>query len=264
MNIADEAIGAGNSAGSSSFRRWVRVMPALLLVAAAAFVAAYYVPLHRAHVLLLEEQRKSNQRGKELEQTLSQVRGELQAKAAQIEKGEAERQQTEAAKRSGLDRVEQIKAELAGKLDKHVKKGVAGVAVAEGQAFVALSESAVFLPNTVDVSPQGQALLCQVSGALSASGGGQAPLRVGAVSGPPASVPAPLQAAYPTPWELSAVRAATVTQTLQDKCAVAGARLSAVGHAEHDPAAAALGETKLPPGRVELSVALPGASPAAK
>ena len=257
MNIADDAFAAGNSAGSSSFRRWVRVMPALLLVAAAAFVAAYYVPLHRAHVLLLEEQRKSNQKSKELEQALSQVRGELQAKAAQVDKIEAERQQTEAAKKSGLERLDQIKAELAGKLDKHIKKGVAAVAVADGQAFVVLSESAVFLPNTVDVNPQGQGLLCQVSGALSASGGGQAPLRVGAVSGPPDSVPPALQAAYPTPWELSAVRAATVAQALQDKCSVAGARLSAVGHAEHDPAAAALGATKMPPGRVEISVALP-------
>ncbi|WP_437590953.1 hypothetical protein [Sorangium sp. So ce1000] len=264
MSIADEAIAAGNSAGTSSFRRWVRVVPALLLVAAATFVAAYYVPLHRAHVLLLEEQRKSNQKSKDLEQTLSQVRGELQAKTAEVEKSEAERQQSEAAKKSGLERVEQIKAELAGKLDKHIKKGVAAVAVAEGQAFVALSESAVFLPNTVDVSPQGQSLLCQVSGALSASGGGQAPLRAGAVSGPPDSVPAALQAAYPTPWELSAVRAATVAQALQEKCAVAGARLSAVGHADHDPAAAALGETKLSPGRVEISIALPGGSPAGK
>ncbi|WP_433933602.1 flagellar motor protein MotB [Sorangium cellulosum] len=261
MSTGHEGIAAGNSAGSSSFSRWVRAITALLLVASATFVAAYYVPLRRAHMLLIQEQQKSVQKARELEQTLGQVRGELQAKAAEFDKVEAERQQAAAAKRSGLERAEQLKTEVAGKLDKPIKKGVAAVAVADGHAFVALSESAVFLPSTVDVSPQGQGLLCQVSAALSASVG-QAPLRVGAVSGPPDSVPPALQAAYPTPWELSAVRAATVAQALQDKCAVAGARLSAVGHAEHDPAAAALGETKLPPGRVEISIALPAASPA--
>ncbi|WP_437735093.1 OmpA/MotB family protein [Sorangium sp. So ce1335] len=263
MSTRGEGIAAGNSAGPSSFSRWIRVVPALLIIGGATFVAAYYVPLRRAHMLLIQEQQRSNEKGRELEQTLSQVRGELQAKAAEVDRLEAERQQAAAAKRSGVERVEQLKTDLAGKLDKQIKKGVAAIAAADGHVFVALSESAVFLPSTVDVSPQGQGLLCQVSGALS-SIAGQAPLRVGAVSGPPDSVPPALHAAYPTPWELSAVRAATVAQTLQDKCAVAGARLSAVGHAEHDPAAAALGETKLPAGRVEISIALPGASPAQK
>ncbi|WP_437781746.1 hypothetical protein [Sorangium sp. So ce1097] len=263
MSTRDEWIEAGNSAGSSSFSRWIRVVPALLLIASATFVAAYYVPLRRAHMLLIQEQQRSNQKGTDLEQTLSQVRGELQAKTAELDKLDAERQQAAAAKRTGMERVEQVKTEIAGKLDRHIKKGIAAVAAAEGRAFVVLSEGAVFLPGTVDVSPQGQGILCQVSGALSASGG-EAPLRVGAVSGPPDAVPPALHAAYPTPWELSAVRAATVAQTLQDKCAVPGARLSAVGHAVHDPAAAALGETKLPPGRVEISIALPGAPPAGK
>lgn len=261
--MGDEGFGAGNSAGSSSFSRWIRVVPALLLIGSATFVAAYYVPLRRAHMLLIQEQQRAHEKSSELEQTLSQVRGELQAKTAELDKLDAERQQAAAAKRSGLERVEQLKTEIAGKVDKHIKKGIAAVAVAEGRAFVALSESAVFLPGTVDVSPQGQGLLCQVASALSASGG-EAPLRVGAVSGPPAAVPPALHTAYPTPWELSAVRAATAAQTLQDKCSVPGARLSAVGHAVHDPAAAALGDTKLPPGRVEISIALPGASPAPK
>ncbi|XXX78417.1 hypothetical protein WMF30_06560 [Sorangium sp. So ce134] len=255
MSTANE-VAASNSAGSSGFRRWVRLVPALLLVASATFVAAYYVPLHRAHVLLLEEQRKSNQRGKDLEQTLSQVRGELQQKTAQVEKLEAERKQTEDAKKSGLERIEQLKTELAAKLDKPIKKGVAAVAVADGQAFVVLPETAVFAPYKLDVSPQGRALLCQVAGAVAAIG--QAPIRVGAVSGPPDQVPPVLLRDHPTPWALSAARAASVAQALQDACSVPGARLSAVGHAEHDPAGAALGESKLPPGRVEISIALPG------
>lgn len=256
MSTANEAVAASNSAGSSGFRRWVRLVPALLLVASATFVAAYYVPLRRAHVLLLEEQRKSNERGKDLEQTLSQVRGELQAKTAQLEKIEAERQQTEAAKKSSVERVEQLKTELAAKLDKQIKKGTAALAVADGQAFIVLPETAVFLPYKVDVSPQGRVLLCQVASTVAAVG--PAPIRVGAVSGPPDLVPPVLQRDYPTPWALSAARAASVAQALQEACSVPGARLSAVGHAEHDPAGAALGETKLPAERVEISIALPG------
>ncbi|WP_437571667.1 hypothetical protein [Sorangium sp. So ce542] len=261
MSTADE-VGASNSAGSSGFRRWVRLVPALLLVASATFVAAYYVPLRRAHLLLIEEQRRSNQRGKDLEQTLSQVRGELQQTTAQVEKLEAERRQTEDAKKSGLARVEQLKTELAGKLDKQIKKGTAAVAVADGQALVALPETAVFLAHKLDVSPQGRALLCHVAGAVAAIG--QAPIRVGAVSGPPDLESPALKSGYPTPWALSAARAASVAQTLQDACSLPGARLSAVGHAEHDPAGAALGESKLPAGRVEISIALPGEPGGAK
>ncbi|MGK3966573.1 hypothetical protein WMF38_20590 [Sorangium sp. So ce118] len=262
MSTRGEGIAAGSSAGSSSFSRWVRVVPALLLVVSATFVAAYYVPLRRAHLLLIQEQQKANQKGKELEQTLSQVRGELQAKTAEVEKLEAERQQAAAVKRSGLERVEQLKTELAGKLDRQIKKGVAALAVVDGQAFVALPESAVFVANKTDVSLQGQGLLCQVAGALSTAG--QGPIRVGAVSGPPDSVPPALQGAYTTAWALSAARAASVAQAVEAKCSIPGARLFAVGHAEHDPAGAALAESKLPPGRVEISIALPGAAPAEK
>ncbi|HTN85395.1 MAG TPA: hypothetical protein VL242_16970, partial [Sorangium sp.] len=102
MSTRGEGIAAGSSAGPSSFSRWVRVAPALLLVASATFVAAYYVPLRRAHLLLIQEQQRSNQKAKELDQTLSQVRGELQAKTAEVEKLEAERQQAAALKKSGL------------------------------------------------------------------------------------------------------------------------------------------------------------------
>ncbi|WP_437669191.1 hypothetical protein [Sorangium sp. So ce131] len=262
LSMGDEAITSGKSARSPGFWRWSRVLPALLLVGSATFVAAYYVPLRRAHLLLIAEQQTSSQKAKELEQTLSQVRGELDAKTAQVEKLEAERRQIEAARRSGLDRVEQLKTELSGKLDKQIKKGVAAIAVADGQAVVALPESAVFAPYKLDVSPQGQLLLCHVASALSA--GNEAPIRVGAVSGPPDQTPPVLLRDHPTPWSLSAARAASVAQVLEEKCAVKGARLSAVGHAGNDPAGAALAESKLPAGRVELAVALPSAPADAK
>ncbi|WP_234024044.1 hypothetical protein [Sorangium cellulosum] len=259
--MGDEAITSGKAARPSGFWRWSRVLPALLLVASATFIAAYYVPLRRAHMLLIAEQQSANQKGKELEQTLSQVRGELDAKTAQLEKLEAERRQIEDARRSGLDRIEQIKTELSGKLDKQIKKGVAALAVADGHVVVALPESAVFAPSRLDVSPQGQVLLCHVASALSA--GNEAPIRVGAVSGPPDQTPPALLHDHPTPWSLSAARAASVAQVLEGKCAVPGARLSAVGHAGHDPAGAALAEST-PAGRVELAVALPGTSAGAR
>lgn len=261
MSMGDEASAAGNSARFASGSRWGRVLPALLLVASATFVAAYYVPLRRAHVLLVEEYQKSSQKSTELEQTLSQVRGELQAKAAQADQLEAERRKVEAAKKSGAEQGERLKTELAGKLDNHIKKGTAAVAVVEGRALVALAESAAFLPNTLDVSPHGRLLVCDVARTLATSS--DAPLSVGAVSDPKAPAPPALQAAHPTPWALSAARAASIAQLVEEKCGVPGARLSAVGHGAHDPAAAALAGSKLPPGRIELAIALPGNSHAA-
>lgn len=258
MSMGDEAIAAGNSARS----RWGRMLPALLLVAGATFVAAYYVPLRRAHVLLMDEYQKANQKSRELEQTLTQVRGELQAKAAQADKLEAERRQVEAAQKSGVEQGERLKSELSGKLDGHVKKGAAAVAVAEGHAIVALAESAAFMPSTLDVSPHGRLLLCDVARTLATTS--DAPLRIGAVSGPAGSAPPALQLAHPTPWALSAAKAASVAQLVEEKCGVPGARISAVGHGVNDPAAAALAGSKLPPGRIELSIALPGASSGAK
>ncbi|MGK4005207.1 OmpA family protein [Sorangium sp. So ce1036] len=260
MGGDDEAAAARQRARSSGASGWVRVLLALLLVASATFVGAYYVPLRRAHVLLTEEHQRSSQKGRELEQTLTEMRAELQAKTAVVEKIEAERRQAEAAQKSGRERVEEIELVLSTTLERHIKKGVVAVSVERGRALVALAESAVFAPQTLDVSPQGRQLLCQAASALATSG--EAPIRVGAVSDPAHAAPPALQQAHPTPWALSAARAASVAQFLEEKCAIAGARLSAVGHAAHDPAAAALAGSKLPPGRVELAMALPGASPA--
>lgn len=257
MSEGDTVTVARPRARSSS--GWARVLPALLLIASATFIGAYYVPLRRAHLLLTEEHQRSSQKSEELERTLTQVRGELQAKAAVVEKIEAERRQAEAAQKAGVEQVEQLKLVLSETLDRHIKKGIAAVAVDGGRAVVALAENAVFVPQTLDLSPQGRQLVCQAARVLTT--GGEAPIQVGAVSDP-AEVASPvLQQAHPTPWALSAARAARVAHALAEKCAIAGARLTAVGHATHDPAAAALAESKLPPGRIELTMALPGAAP---
>src|SRR3954462_15969984 len=59
--------------------RWGRVFAGLLFVAVATLVAAYYVPLYRAHEKLAEQYRELGQRSQGVSETVTRVQSELKA-----------------------------------------------------------------------------------------------------------------------------------------------------------------------------------------
>jgi chemotaxis protein MotB len=244
QDMADADLGPyGKSRGT----RWGRVFGGLFFVAVATFVAAYYLPLFRAHQKLADQYRELGQRSQGLSVTVSRVQGELKAATAARDQLQAEHDLHESAKTSSGAQQERAKAALSSKLDKYLKKGSAALGVNAGSLVVAFDSALLFLPQRLDLTAAGRALLCDVAKTSEAKA-----LKVRASLAPGSVVAPALAASYPSPWALSAARAAAVVQVLEQSCSFPAAQLSATGDGSQ-PLAAGL---KLSGDPVELEVAL--------
>ena len=204
--------------------RWGRLFLGLLFVATATFVAAYYVPLYRAHQRLAAQYSEVNQRTQQLNDQLGKAQSELKAASDQRDRLQAEHDQGESSQKSRADQLEHARAALSTKLDKLVKKGAVAVVVDTGALFVVFDSATLFLPQKLDVNPGLRSTLCDVvksSEAKSVAAHGA--IADGAV------VPPALAASYPGAFGLTAARAAAVAQVLQETCQVPAAQLSATG-----------------------------------
>ena len=237
--------------GKSPGTRWGRVFTGLLLVVGATFVAAYYLPLYRAHQKLGDQQRELTGRAQKVSERLNKTELDLTAMTAQRDQLQAEHDTLEREKKSVSERQERVRVALSSKLDKFVKKGTVAVVVSGNSLFVALDGSLVFMPQKVDVTPGGRALLCDIATTSAAKS-----VAVRDSLAPGVSVPPALAASYANPWALSAARAAAVAQALHDACAFPASELSATGNGSDDPLATELKSLKLVGDHVELALAL--------
>ena len=231
--------------------RWGRVFTGLLLVGCATFVAAYYLPLYRAHQKLGDQYRELGQRSQTLSESVSQTKLELKTTTEQRDQLQAERAQKESSKKASVDQLERVRVALSSKLDKFVKKGNVAVAANTGSLMVAFDSALLFVPQKVDLSPAAHTLLCDV-----VKTGEAKAVAVGNSLGDAGVVPPALLKSYPTPWALSAARAAAVAQALEADCSLPASQISATGNGKHDPAASLLSNAKLPLDRVELELTL--------
>ena len=231
--------------------RWGRVFVGLLLVAGATFVAAYYLPLYRAHQKLGEQYRELSQRTQTLIDSVSKSELELKATTVQRDQLQSEHDQREGVKKTASDQRERVRAALSSKLDKFVKKGSALVVVTDASLFVALDSALLFSPQKLDLAAPGRALLCDV-----VKTGEAKSVAVRDTLAEGTTLPAALAKSFPSPWAFSATRAAVVAQALQDACAFPASQLSATGNATRDPLSSQLANLKAPIDRVELELAL--------
>lgn len=232
----------------SGGNRWGRIVLLLVIVASVTFVAAYYVPLLRAHGDLTAEHRRVADKVQSAEREVTSARTELKSSREKLAALQAERQAQQAVNFQPIgntpstEKLDAARVQLTALLDKHVKKGLAVVALQDGQLLVALADALVFAPRKLDVTPAGRALLCQLAktsdGALRVVGTdtGQKP-------------PPGLAQRYPSAWMLRGARAGSVVEVLENKCSVPAARLSAAGSAK---ASAKLGGAKPPAQHLEL------------
>jgi len=227
----------GNSRGTS----WGRVFVLVLLVGMGTFVAAYYLPLYRAQQKLSEQYRDASQKSQGLSDAVTKAQSELKSVSTDRDRLQAEHDQRENAKKTETDQLERIRNDVSTKLDKLVKKGSALVAGTGGSLLVALDVAALFVPQKLDLSPGGRALLCDV-----AKSTGNLSLHVSGSMADDASVPAGLEGSFGNPWALSSARAAAVAQSLEEKCSFPAAQLSATGHGKHDPFSSQLASLKAP------------------
>jgi len=205
--------------------RWGRVFGGIVFVAVATFVAAYYLPLHLAHQKLADQYRELGQRSQALTESVTKTQAELKAVTEARDRLQAEHDARENAKKSTGEQHERTKAALSSKLDKYLKKGNAALLVNGGSLFVAFDSALLFLPQKLELSPMGRALLCDVVKSSEAKA-----LTVRASLAAGSVVPPALAVSYPSAWALSAGRAAAVAQVLEQACAVPAAQLVATGN----------------------------------
>lgn len=218
--------------GKSQGTRWGRVFGGLLFVAVATFVAAYYLPLYRSHQKLGEQYRELGQRAQGVSDTVTKLKLELKAASESRDQLQAEHDLRESAKKATSDQQERVRGALSAKLDKFVKKGNAALLASGGSLFVGLDSALLFVPQKLDLTPIGRALLCDVAKTSEAKA-----FTVRASLAPGSVIPPALAAAYPSSWALSAGRAAAVAQVLEQACAVPAAALSATGSGTQAPRA---------------------------
>jgi chemotaxis protein MotB len=230
--------------------RWGRVFTGLLLVASATFVAAYYLPLYQAHQRLGAQFRELGQRSQTLADSVSKAQAELKSTTQQRDDLQAEHDKRDVSQKADADKAERVRATLASKLDKFVKKGSLAVVADAGSLLVALDSALLFQPQKLELTPGAHTLLCD----LIKSGEAKTVTVRSSVGDVPASPV--LAKSYPTPWALSAARAAAVAQSLEADCALSPASISAEGDGKHDPAAAKLTAAKLPADHIELELGL--------
>lgn len=198
----------------------------LAVVGIATFVAAYYLPLYRAHETLTNEQRALSQKIESLEAELGKTKHELENVTREKSDLLAERDERDGAAKAKAEKVSSLKRDLEAKLEKFTAKGGVALTVAGESVIVAVGEGAAFLPAKSDVSLRGKVLLCEIAKAASGR-----PLELGAVSGE-----AP--ASFDSNWAFTAGRAASAAATLESKCGVSAQKLSAKGYgAESSPEA---------------------------
>jgi chemotaxis protein MotB len=210
--------------GKSRGTRWGRVFLGLLFVAVATFVAAYYLPLHRSHQKLADQYRELGQRSQGLVEAVSRAQGELKRTSEARDQLQAEHDLHESAKKSSGEQLERAKVALSSKLDKYLKKGNAALLVSGGSLFVAFDSALLFMPQKLELTPAGRALLCDVAKTSEAK-----LLTVRASLAAGSVVPPTLAASHPSPWALSAGRAAAAAQALEQGCSFPAAQLSAIG-----------------------------------
>jgi chemotaxis protein MotB len=226
---------------------WAGLLVGVALVACGTFIFAYYVPLYRAHETLATSHGRIMQQIKGLEDTLSQAQATLKSEIAKRETLESEKRQRDSATKSSAGELEPIKGTLAQKLEGPISKKQGAVALDGERVVVVLGSSALFSPGKVDVSGSGKNALCEIGKAA-----GTRPVRIEATTDD-GGVPALLKLKYTNEFALSAAAAASVANTLEDKCSVPAAKLTASGYANKPPRKA-LESTKIAGLRVEIEI----------
>jgi chemotaxis protein MotB len=143
---------------------------------------------------------------------------------------EAERQAREAR----LAEVQGTYDELVGKLEEEIQRGEVKISELKGKLTVNVVDKVLFDSGRSALKPAGIKVLQQIGDVLKSAADKNIQ-----VEGHTDNVPirGPLTQTYPTNWELSTARATTVLHFLQDKSAIPGERLSAVGYGEYSPIA---------------------------
>lgn len=203
---------SGKRSGGSKFGRF---LVAVLVVGGATFVAAYYVPLLRAHRALTALYGQTRDHAHATEQKLALAEAALKTTTAERDGLKEQEQKRDTDAQSRQKRTDLLASELSEKLKKHFDKARLTLSTAGDRVNLSVGEGTLFLPGKDDPTQQGALLLCDIAKAA-----GSHPLRIRAsVVGEPA-------AGAGKPWATRTAIAARVADALAEKCAVSKEGLS--------------------------------------
>lgn len=124
--------------------------------------------------------------------------------------------------------------ELVGKLEEEIQRGEVKISELKGKLTVNVVDKILFDSGKAVLKPAGINVLQQIGDILKVAADKDIQ-----VEGHTDNVPisGTLAQKFPSNWELSTARATTVLHFLQEKAAISGERLSAVGYGEYRPVA---------------------------
>ncbi len=123
---------------------------------------------------------------------------------------------------------------MVGKLEEEIERGEVKISELKGKLTVNVVDRILFDSGKADLKQDGLKVLQRIGDILKTAADKNIQ-----VEGHTDNVPisGSLTQKYPSNWELSMARAATVLHFLQDKANISGERLSAVGYGEYQPIA---------------------------
>jgi chemotaxis protein MotB len=191
------------------------------VVAGLTFVAAYYIPLFRAHKALVDEFRVLMQKQRAGEEQLTETRRQLDKESKEKQALKSAQEEKDSEKKVVETRLGELGSKVAKSLGGAVSKGQAQVDVVGDEVHVTLANGMVFKPHTLTIPQAASKRLCEIAQASS----GALRLTALAESNEPPSVL--LKAKYPTARALSAARAAIAAADLESHCQVEAHQLMA-------------------------------------
>lgn len=188
--------------------------------------------LMRARVDLDRVERVLADRSAEAGAALTEMRQEIDRLT---EESNAFQQQLETERQAREARLAEVQGtydELVGKLEEEIQRGEVKISELKGKLTVNVVDKILFDSGKASLKSVGLKVLKQIGDVLKTAADKNIQ-----VEGHTDNVPisGTLAQKYPTNWELSTARAATVLHFLQDKVGIPGERLSAVGYGEYNP-----------------------------
>lgn len=214
------AIGISKSHG----RGW-KVFSGLLFVGAGAFVAAYYLPLYRAHSKLVTEYQTASTQASTFHQQLTDTIGTLNHTTEECDKlrTEVRKQNKEAEALAG--RAERLERSLQPALKKFLGKGKLTLERNKEQLRVALAAPAAVAATGGDLTDFGKKALCAVGASLKDADTHVVVLGLGVAPNEKSD----------NAWQLAAARAGNAAQHLSKSCGVESSRIKVAVSAAPPP-----------------------------
>jgi len=188
--------------------------------------------LMRARVDITRVEKVLTDRSAEAGAALAEMRHEIDRLT---EENHAFQQQLETERQAREARLAEVQGTydaLVAKLEEEIQRGEVKISELKGKLTVNVIDKILFDSGKASLKPAGFKVLKQIGEILKSAADKNIQ-----VEGHTDNVPisGTLAQKYPTNWELSTARAATVLHFLQDKVGISGERLSAVGYGEYNP-----------------------------